>query len=78
MATLAVMAGGLLMAAGMAWVGVQGLRGVPDSTGQKTSKGTAVACPVLATRVGGAAATPGRGAEDGAARRQGLRGMSCS
>jgi hypothetical protein len=48
MATLAVQLGGLLMAAGLAWAGVQGLRGVPDSSGKTTSKGTAIACLVLA------------------------------
>jgi hypothetical protein len=48
MATLAIQLGGLLMAVALAWPGIQGLRGVPDSTGKKTSKGTAVACLVLA------------------------------
>jgi hypothetical protein len=55
MATLAIMAGGLLMAIGIAWPGIQGLRGVPDSSGKVTSKGTAVACLVLAVILGSAA-----------------------
>ena len=39
--------------------GVQGLRGVPESNGKVTSKGTAVACLVLAALlVGWAAAAP--------------------
>jgi hypothetical protein len=41
-----------MMAAGLAWVGVQGLRGVPDATGKKTDKGTAIACLVLASLLG--------------------------
>ena len=52
MATLAIQLGGLLMAAGLAWVGVQGLRGVPDSTGKTTDKGTAIACLVIAAVLG--------------------------
>ena len=48
MATLAVQLGGLLIAVALAWPGIQGLRGVPDSTGKKTSKGTAIVCLVLA------------------------------
>jgi hypothetical protein len=38
----------LAVAVGLLFVGVQGLRGVPDSTGKQTSKGVAVACLVLA------------------------------
>ncbi len=52
MGTLAIQAGGLMMAVGIAWAGIQGLRGVPDSTGKKTSKGTAIACLVIATCLG--------------------------
>jgi hypothetical protein len=48
MATLAILAGGMMMAFGIAWVGVQGLRGIPDSNGKKTTKGTAVGALVLA------------------------------
>ena len=48
MAEIAIMAGGALMAVGIAWVGVQGLRGVPDSKGKATAKSTAVACLVIA------------------------------
>jgi hypothetical protein len=56
MATLAVQLGGLCIAAGIGWVGVQGLRGVPDSNGKVTSKGTAIACLVLALLLAAAAA----------------------
>jgi hypothetical protein len=52
MATLAIQLGGVLMAAGLAWVGVQGLRGVPDSTGKTTDKRTAIACLVIAAVLG--------------------------
>jgi hypothetical protein len=48
MAALAIMLGGLLMAAGLAWTGVQGLRGIPDARGKQTSRGVAVICLVLA------------------------------
>jgi hypothetical protein len=48
MGMLLVQLGGLVIAAGLVWVGVQGLRGVPDSTGKKTDKGTAIACLVIA------------------------------
>ena len=59
MATLAVQAGGLVIAAGIAWIGVQGLRGVPDSSGKVTSKGTAIVCLVLAALLAaGAVAAP--------------------
>jgi hypothetical protein len=59
MATLAIQVGGLLMAVGLAWPGIQGLRGVPDSTGKKTSRGTAIACLVLAVLLAaGALAAP--------------------
>lgn len=37
-----------VLALGLLFLGVQGLRGVPDSTGKKTSKGVAVTCLVLA------------------------------
>jgi hypothetical protein len=43
-----VQLGLILVAAGLAWVGVQGLRGIPDSKGKATSKGTAVACLAFA------------------------------
>ena len=55
MATLAVQAGGVLIAFALGWVGVQGLRGKPDTTGEVTSKPTAVACLVLALVLGIAA-----------------------
>lgn len=48
MGTMLIQLGGLVIAAGLAWVGAQGLRGVPDSTGKKTSHGTAIACLILA------------------------------
>jgi hypothetical protein len=48
MATLAIVAAGLVFALALVWVGVQGLRGVPDSNGKVTPKGTAVACLVIA------------------------------
>lgn len=48
MAGLMAAAGGLLLAGGLAWVGVQGLRGVPDSSGKMTPRGTAIACLVIA------------------------------
>lgn len=38
----------LVLAVGLLIVGIQGLRGVPDSTGKKTSKGVAITCIVLA------------------------------
>ena len=44
----------LVLAVGLLFVGVQGLRGVPDSTGKKTSKGVAVTCIVLAVETVGA------------------------
>lgn len=37
-----------VLALGLLFLGVQGLRGVPDSTGKKTSTGVAVTCIVLA------------------------------
>jgi hypothetical protein len=47
------------MAIGLFWPGVQGLRGVPDSTGKKTSKATAIACLILGTLLAvGALAAP--------------------
>jgi hypothetical protein len=55
MATLMIQVGGLVMAAALAWAGVQGLRGVPDSSGKVTPKGTAVACLVIAAVLGIAA-----------------------
>jgi hypothetical protein len=55
MATLAIQLGGLVMAAALAWVGVQGLRGVPDSTGKVTPRGIAIVCLVLAAALGVAA-----------------------
>jgi hypothetical protein len=59
MATLMVQLGGACLAAGLVWLGVQGLRGVPDSTGKTTSKGTAVVCLVLAALLAaGAIAAP--------------------
>ena len=51
MAMLMVMAGGCLIAFGLTWAGVQGLRGVPDSNGKMTSKGTAIALLVFAALV---------------------------
>ena len=48
MATLAILVGGLIMAFSIAWVGVQGLRGIPDSTGKRTTKATAVAALIVA------------------------------
>jgi hypothetical protein len=47
-ATIAILGGGLLMAFGIGWVGIQGLRGIPDSNGKMTPKGTAIAAVVLA------------------------------
>lgn len=38
----------LVLAVGMLFVGVQGLRGVPDSNGKKTPKSVAMVCLVLA------------------------------
>jgi hypothetical protein len=55
MATLAIQLGGLVIAAGLGWVGVQGLRGVPDSTGKTTDRTTAITCIVLAALLAGAA-----------------------
>jgi hypothetical protein len=52
MATLAIQASGVGMAAGIAGVGIQGLRGVPDSTGKVTPKGVAVACLIIAALLG--------------------------
>ena len=51
MATFAIVAGGLTMAFGIAWVGIQGLRGVPDSNGKKTTKWTAVGALVVASLI---------------------------
>ena len=48
MATLAILVGGLMMAGSIAWVGVQGLRGIPDSNGKSTSKATSVAALIVA------------------------------
>ncbi len=48
MATLGIRVGGLMMAFALAWVGVQGLLGIPDSNGKRTPKGTAVAALILA------------------------------
>jgi hypothetical protein len=48
MATILIQVGELVLAAGLAWVGVQGLRGVPDSSGKKTDRRTAMAWLVLA------------------------------
>ena len=49
----------ILVAVGIAWVGVQGLRGVPDSKGKVSSKGTAIVCLVLALLLAaGAVALP--------------------
>jgi hypothetical protein len=56
MATLAIQLGGLLMAIGLFWPGIQGLRGVPDSTGKKTSKLTAIICLVLGVLLAAASA----------------------
>jgi hypothetical protein len=38
----------LALAAGLLFIAIQGLRGVPDSTGKQTSKSVAVVCLVLA------------------------------
>ncbi|MBP3957943.1 hypothetical protein J8F10_22035 [Gemmata sp. G18] len=38
----------LAVAVGMLFVGVQGLRGVPDSNGKKTSPAVAIVCLLLA------------------------------
>ncbi len=43
-----VQLGLILVAAGIASVGVQGLRGVPDSKGNVTSKATGIACLIVA------------------------------
>jgi hypothetical protein len=54
-----VQIGGVVMALGLVWAGVQGLRGVPDTTGKTTSKGMAVVCLVLAVLLAtGAIAAP--------------------
>ena len=59
MATLAIQLGGLMMALALVWPGIQGLRGVPDSTGKKTSKATAVVCLILSVLLAaGAIAAP--------------------
>ena len=51
--------GGLAMAFALLWVGVQGLRGAPDSNGKKTSKGVAITCLLLGLLIaGGALAMP--------------------
>lgn len=55
MATLVISVGGMMMAAGIGWLGIQGLRGVPDSTGKVTGKGTAIACVAIAIVVAAAA-----------------------
>ncbi len=47
MAQLAAQLGFLAMAALVFFVAVQGFRGVPDTTGKKTSKGVAVVCLLL-------------------------------
>ena len=47
MATLAIQMGGILMGACIFWIGIQGLRGVPDKAGKITGKATAVACLTL-------------------------------
>jgi hypothetical protein len=52
MATIGIQLGGLLIAAALAWAGIQGLRGVPDTTGKTTGKGTAIACLVIAALLG--------------------------
>jgi hypothetical protein len=46
-----VLLGGLMVTAGLGWVGVQGLRGIPDSSGKPTSRPVAVVCLVLAVLV---------------------------
>jgi hypothetical protein len=47
------------MAIGLAWPAIQGLRGIPDPNGKKTSIGTAIACLILAVLVAaGAIASP--------------------
>jgi hypothetical protein len=49
----------LLIAGGVAWVAVRGLRGLPDSTGKKTTKGTAIVTLVVALLLAaGAITTP--------------------
>ena len=48
MATLAIALGGLLISFSLGWVGIQWLRGIPDSNGKMTPKGTAIVAIVLA------------------------------
>jgi hypothetical protein len=55
MATYAIQAGGLVIAGAIAWVGIQGLRGVPDKSGKVTSKGTAIVCLCIGVLLGAAA-----------------------
>jgi len=55
MSMLAIQLGGLMIAAGIAYVGIQGLRGVPDSSGKVTSKPTAIVCLFIAALLAAAA-----------------------
>ena len=48
MATIAILIGGSMMAGSIAWIGIQGLRGIPDSNGKSTSKATAIAALIVA------------------------------
>ena len=47
----AVLLGGGLIAFSLGWVGIQGLLGIPDSNGKKTSRGTAIVALVLAVAI---------------------------
>jgi hypothetical protein len=52
MATIGIQIGCLIMAIPMVIAGIQGLRGIPDSSkGQRTSKPVAIACLLLAAVV---------------------------
>ena len=54
MATIAIQVGGIVMGSAIAWVGIQGLRGIPDKAGKVTDKGTAIASLVIGVVVAAA------------------------
>ena len=52
MATLVIQIGGFLIAAGLLFMGIQGLREKPDLEGKMTSKGTAIPCLIFGFLLG--------------------------